>query len=388
MGTKIIFLGVSLLFVGSVFISPAFSGIPIPHPECDGAVYNSVFYKKGQHYTAIEGGVKYDCVACGSCTPKSSGSTPSLPSGRLSPSQQMAVGIVGGLFNSIFSNMFNDVFTPPDTSGQEELVRQQEEARKKQEELTKQALQAWQNAQKEMEEEKIRQESERKEAGQQILAQSHIGEDVKLEPSLFGTYQAKLEASSISVTSGYPAPKDPIDQARCAAYFSKLAKNAKDQEGAKFLSLQAEKVMHGASTDYPCQFEKMPKVPVPQETYAKNREVEAFINNYQTKLKEFAEIQTKVNDVRKQKLESEAKLKEAESKINELQTKSTTATKPEEKTQIDDLLAQAMAAKQEAENNLNTAKENEQKLLENAKQKADEIKAINDQISALKEGNK
>ena len=382
MGKKFIYIGVLLFFVGIVFINPAFSGM-----ECEGTQYNGVYYKKGgPHYYPIKNGVTYDCTPCGSCTPKSSGSTPFVPSGRLSPSQQMSIQMMQGIFQPLFDAMFEDTFSPPDISRQEELERQQKEERKKQEEIKRQALEAWQKAQKEMAAEIARQEAQRKEAGQQILAQSRIGEDVKLELSLFGTYKAKLEAGSIS--SGYPAPKSELDRARCAAYFSKLANNTEDQEGAKFLSLQAEKVMQGAPTDYPCQFDKMPEVPVPQESYAKNEEVEAFINTYQAKLKEFEEIQTKVNEVRKQKLEAETRLKEADTKINELQTKSTTISKPEEQAQLDDLLSQAMAVKQEAENDLNTAKENEQKLLDTAKQKADEIKAINNQIATLKQGNK
>lgn len=354
--------------------------------ECEGTQYNGVFYKKGgPHYYPIKNGVTYDCTPCGSCIPKSSGATPSVPfvpRGRLSPSQQMKLQMFQGIMQPLFDAIFQDTFSPPDTSRQEELARQQEEEKIKQQEMKKQALEAWQKAQKEMEAEKARQEAQRKEAGQQILAQSRISEDVKLEPSLFGTYKAKLEANSIS--SGYPAPKNDIDKARCAAYFSKLAKNTKDQEGAKFLSLQAEKVMRGAPTDYPCQFEKMAEVPVPKESYAKNEEVEAFINTYQEKLKEFEEIQTRVNDVRKQKLKAETRLKEVDAEINELQTQSSIISKPEEKAQLDNLISQAVAAKREAENDLNTAKENEQTLLDAAKQKADEIRSINDQISALK----
>ncbi len=321
------------------------------------------------------------------CRPISSGSspsiqTPSVPSGRLSSSQQMTLQMMQGLFQPLFNAIFQDIFSPPDTSRQQELARREEEARRQQEEMKRQALEAWQKAQKEMEAEMARQEAQRKEAGQQILAQSRIGEDVKLEPSLFGTYQAKLEASPISL-GGYPAPKNEIDRTRCAAYFSKLAKDTKDPEGAKYLSLQAEKVMQGAPTDYPCQLEKIPDVPMPQESYAKNEEVKALINTYQAKIRELEEIQTKVNESRKQIVNAETKLKEANEKIKELQTKSTTISKPEEKAQIDDLLSQAIAAKQEAENDLNTAKENEQKLLDTAKQKADEINAINEQISSF-----
>lgn len=316
----------------------------------------------------------------------SSGLTmPIVPRG-LSTEQQITLMMMQNIFQPLFNAMFQNLFSPPDTlKNQQELIRQQEEEKRRQEEMKRQALEAWQKILKEMEAEMARQEVQRKEAGRQILEQSRIGEDIKLEPSLFGTYQPKLEIGSISSIStfSYPAPESEIDKARCAAYFSKQARNTKDPEGARFLSLQAEKVMQGMPTDYPCQFEEMPETPSPQKSYGKNEEVKAFINTYQAKLKEFEEIQTKINEVRRQKLEAETRLKEADTKINELQTKSAAISKPEEKAQIDDLLSQAMAAKQEAENDLNRAKENEQKLLETAKQKADEIKSINDQISAL-----
>jgi len=354
------------------------------YPGCtfkDGYKSNEPPYlKKGVSGVIICSGVTYECTGCGSCTPISSSSSSPMPYGG-NIKQQLQMQIFQSLFQPVFDSIFQDIFSPPNTS------KQKEEARKKQEEMKRQAQEAWEKAQKEMEAEKARQEAERKEAGKQILAQSRIGEDVKLEPSLFGSYQAKLEANPIS-SGGYPAPKNEIDRARCAAYFSKQAKNTKDWEGAKFLSLQAEKVMQGAPTDYPCQFEKTPEVPMPKESYAKNEELKAFINTYQAKLKEFEEIQTKVDEARKQKLEAEARLKEADTKISELQAKSTTTSKPEEKAQLDELLSQAMALQQEAENNLNAAKENEQKLLDTAKQTADEIKSLNDQISSLKEGNK
>lgn len=313
----------------------------------------------------------------------SSGLTmPTVPRG-LSTEQQITLMMMQNIFQPLFNAMFQNLFSPPDTlKNQQELIRQQEEEKRKQEEMKRQAREAWQKILKEMDAEMARQEVQRKEAGRQILEQSRIGEDIKLEPSLFGTNQPKLEIGSISSFS-YPAPESEIDKARCAAYFSKQAKNTKDPEGARFLSLQAEKVMQGMPTDYPCQLEEMPETPSPQKSYAKNEEVKAFINTYQAKLKELEEIQTKINEVRRQKLEAETRLKEADTKINELQTKSAAISKPEEKAQIDDLISQAMAAKQEAENDLNRAKENEQKLLETAKQKADEIKSINDQISAL-----
>lgn len=374
---KKIYIGGLLFSAGIFFGNPAFAGM-----ECDGTHYNGVFYKRGQHYYPTRNGVLYDCIACGNCTPKRSGSAPFVSSGKLRPSQQMSIHMMQGMLQPLFEAMFQDTFSPPDAAGQEELARQQEEARKKQEEMKKKALDAWQKAQKEMEAEAARQEAQRREAGQQILAQNRIGEEIKLEPSLFGTYQAKLEARSIS--SGYPAPKRDGDKARCAAYFSKKAQSTKEIEGAQFFSRQAEKVMQGLPTDYPCQFEKTPEVPEPQESYAKNEEVEAFLHDYQTKLNDFEEIQTRVNEARKQKLEAEHRLKEADAKLEELRTQSAAVDTAEQKGQVDDLLSQAMAAKEEAENDLNTAKENERKLLDTARQKADEIKSINEQISALK----
>ncbi len=323
------------------------------------------------------------------CKPISIGSspsiqTPSVPSGRLSPSQQMTLLVMQSIFQPLFNAISQDIFSSLDTSRQQqELARREEETRRQQEEMKRQAFEAWQRAQRELEAERLRQEAQRREAGQQILAQSRISEELKLEPSFFGSTQVKLDTISISALSSYPAPSSVIDRARCAAYFSDLAKKTKDPEGAKFLSLQAEKVMQGAPTDYPCRLEKIPDVPMPQESYAKNEEVEAFINTYQAKILEFDDILTKVNETRKQIVSAENKLKEADVKIKELQTRSTSPSNQEEKAKLDDLLAQALALKEEAERELKTAKENEQKLLEMAKQKADEIKAINEQISSF-----
>ncbi len=297
------------------------------------------------------------------CEPISSGSSPEVPQHQQSQKERETI------------------------SQQQELARREEEARRQQEEMKRQAFEAWQRAQRELEAERLRQEAQRREAGQQILAQSRISEDLKLEPSLFGSTQVKLDTISISALSSYPAPSSVIDRARCAVYFSDLAKKTKDPEGAKFLSLQAEKVMQGAPTDYPCQLEKIPDVPMPQESYAKKEEIEALMNTYQAKILEFDEILSKVNEIRKQVLSAEDKFKEADVKIKELQTRSTTPSNQEEKAKLDDLLAQALALKEEAERELKRAKENEQKLLEMAKQKADEINAINEQISTLKQGN-
>ncbi len=62
------------------------------------------------------------------CRPRSSSSS-YASSGRLSPSQQIAVGMAGMLLNSLFTNMFNEMFNPPPAGNayQERLRKQQEE---------------------------------------------------------------------------------------------------------------------------------------------------------------------------------------------------------------------------------------------------------------------
>ena len=121
------------------------------------------------------------CVGCD--TPQS-GLSPSVPSGNLNSSQQMAIGIVGSLFNSIFSGMFDDSTSSPstDNSYQEQLRIQQEEQRKKEMQA---AIDAWRNAQEKAVQDALKEQQEKREQGALLIDKmggGMTGGGGKLEP--------------------------------------------------------------------------------------------------------------------------------------------------------------------------------------------------------------
>ncbi len=138
-------------FISQTTLSFA-GGIPIPSATCDGSQwFDGTFIPRGQVKEVYYGGVKYRCVGCGGCTPLSGSSsnsstyTPSYtPSSRLSPSQQLAIGVMGAFLSGFFSTLFS----PPDFSDDdyqkrreyEEQQRKLEEEKKKQEEMKKKLL--------------------------------------------------------------------------------------------------------------------------------------------------------------------------------------------------------------------------------------------------------
>ncbi len=145
------FLIIILIILANYYYS--FSGsIPTPTSKCEGTqMLDGTYIPAGQVREITYGGVKYRCVGCGNCTPISSHSqgssyhTPShSPSRGLSPSQQMAIGLMG----AFLSGFFGALFDPPDFSDDyeqrkkelEEQKRRQEEERKKEEEIKKQIL--------------------------------------------------------------------------------------------------------------------------------------------------------------------------------------------------------------------------------------------------------
>ncbi|GAB6182677.1 hypothetical protein [Thermodesulfovibrio hydrogeniphilus] len=147
---KILIYLLIFLFISQTSLSFA-GGIPTPSATCDGSQwYDGTFIPKGQVKEVYYGGVKYRCVGCGGCTPISGSSasttyTPSYtPSSKLSPSQQLAIGIMGAFLSGFFSTLFS----MPDFSDDEEQKRKEyeqqqrkiEEEKKKQEEMKKKLL--------------------------------------------------------------------------------------------------------------------------------------------------------------------------------------------------------------------------------------------------------
>jgi len=118
--------------------------------SCEGSqMPDGTYIPKGQVKEVTYGGVRYRCVGCGGCTPISSGSstyTPSYaPSSRLTPSQQMTIGIMGAFLSGFFGTLFSGMFDMDDDSAQKQAQYEAEqkriaEERRKEEERKKQLL--------------------------------------------------------------------------------------------------------------------------------------------------------------------------------------------------------------------------------------------------------
>ncbi len=314
--------------------------------------------------------------------------TPSVPSGSLGPSQQMAIGIVGSLFSSIFSGMLDDSTPSPSTDNtyREQLKIQQEEQRKKEMQA---AIDAWRNAQEKAAQDALKEQQKKREQGALLIGKMDggiTGGGGKLEPMWIAQ---KPELKPIQL-GGYDTSKlKPMERLLCTSYFSTRALEETrkgNREGARFFSEQSDKVMTGAKADVECKFPKIPDVPMPKAQATQqmdSKKFTALMKDFNVKLKELQNIETELNKVRQEKQTAEENLKKIDEKITEISNQVQSAQKPEEKAQADDLLQQALAARSDAENQVNSAKQSEQELLNKTK---DMARDIDSQLKSIQKG--
>jgi len=314
------------------------------------------------------------------CRPKSSSkSNYSAPSGGVSLKQQLAIGIAGALLNNLFSNIFNEMFNPPapspDNAYQEQLRIQQEEKRKQEMQA---ALDAWRDAQAEVARVALREQKNREERGKSLVGNmpgSITGGGGKLEPMWI---TQKPELQPIQLGGHKTSDLTPGNRLICASYFSTRAieeTRKGNYEGARFFSEQADKVMVKAETDVECKFPYNID-PTPKKTKGMDpKKFTALMEGFNAKIKELQNIEVDLNKVRQEKKTAEENLKKIDEKITEINNQAQSAQNPEEKAQIDELLQQANALKSEAEDRVNTATQNEQKLFDKTKDMAKDMGA-------------
>ncbi len=354
------------------------------------------FLKSGQTGYVICSGVKYECTGCGSCTPVSSSSSPTR---GLGTSQQMQLQMFQSFMQPFFDAFGASIrqsmldLIMPSSPAQDTLRQQQEEMKRKQEEeARRQAYEQWMNELKKAELERLAEEQRKKEEGEKILAMARIGgEGLQYEP-IGGILQpfswdrpdAKL---SPEPATQYPAPKSAIEQMMCAAYFSELANDAVkigDMEGAHFYGDQMSNVMQGAPTAIKCSPPKnlISNVDLnkAKELNRKYAEMSKLYQEFMPKIEKLSDVEVKLNEVKMKKENAEQKIKELNKQIEEIKARSKPTDSPEKKAKDDDLLAQALALKSEAEKQYNEAVQSEEKLLKEKEQIEDELNSIKNKI--------
>jgi len=286
-----------------------------------------------------------------------------------SPKQQIQQMIFQSLFDSLLAS-------PPDTSVQDEKNRQNAIKQQQVAEQAKQAaIQRWLDLQNEEAMKKQMEDEARIKQGEKVLSQMQtVGGGGKLEPFSFGN--PKLDLKPLSQKT-YPAPSTAWEQALCAAYFSNMAKQSTKDVDARFYADQAQSVMFGGSTYVEC---KIPKVS--NEKLAKRmKEVRKVYDEMNVKMKDLQDIEYKISES-KEKIEKAAlKKEEATAKLNELQNRAATA-KPEEKAEIDELTRLAQEQSQDAEQEINQAKQSEEDALNKKGQLEKELENMNSQAQA------
>jgi len=318
----------------------------------------------------------------------------------LSSSQQMAVGIFGAMLQSVFSGMFDDLIAPPRSSSNDALIRQQqEEQQRKEQEAKIAAYNKWIMMQAEAEQKRLAEEAEKKKKGEEILAKASIGGGGELRmESIGGGNLAPLNwdtprLPSTSALSGqYDTSKlSEMERLLCAASFSKMGESAAksgDLEGARFYGDQIDNVIQGLPTSIECKPPKDLASTIDMKKAGElNRKLIEQARLYQQampKIEKLHGLETKLEEVKKKKEDAGQKIKELDKQIEEIKARKENANTPEKKAQEDDLLAQAMALKADAEKQQQEAVESEEKLTKEKQSIEEELNKMKEKIEGGK----
>lgn len=346
--------------------------------------------KKGEVAYVVVRGVRYRCVGCEGCTPVASGGQAS----SLSVSQQVAMGLVETMINSVFAGMFDNLFGSPRSAQQEALIRQQQELQwQREQEEKKAAYNQWLFMQQQAEQKRLEEARKNKQIGEEILAKVSLSGEVKKD-SLGGGNLAPInwDAPRVQNTSVPPGQYDTskmseIERLLCASFFSRMAENAAsrgDIEAAIFYGAQMDNVMQGLPIAAECQLPKdlagMTADPDKlQEMNQKYARMAVLYQEVMPRVEKLRDIEFKLNDVIKSKEEKQQKIKELDLEIEEILARLNTADTPQKKAEGENLLAQALALKADADQQYQEVIKTEEQLLkekENIEQDLNKIKEL------------
>lgn len=337
-----------------------------------------------------------------SCVPAGGWST-TAPAGGFSSSEQFAAQA----FSSLLGSLMQEVMAPPpqvDTSYQQQLLKQQQEAEAakiKQKELERQhQLQQWREFQNEEASARARERAEKEKRSRELLAKMQtLGSDEPLRmESIAG---GKLEAFK----GGRPEAEDLELQALgrgrydtstlsewqrllCAAYFSSEALTAiknGDEETARYLNEQAEKVSSGQMIELECKFPALPQPPEPEKADSRMAGYVDLLSKVQKDVKTLQDIEIKIRQTEVKKKQAESKKAKAEKMIAESRALNT--AKPQDKAKAESLKDQAQRLLQEAQNELEQANKTREELLDEQAKIQDELKQMQEEIESKDEVN-
>ncbi len=397
------FLAGSVLVVALGHRAPAQQAVADCRASLQAYVYDRSLNARweGDTVVMVRGGVEYVCKCYAKNQPpdcrkrgsSGAGGMGGVDMSRFSPGQQIALMATQSLLQGLFAGIFSSPAKPAGPSP-EEILRQQQELLRKQEEERQQALEDW-NAFQRAETKRI--EAERAAAravGEALLGQmgSSAGQGLGFESVggqglEFQSWVAEKPEAKPAAAGKHPAPKSAAEQARCAAAFSdealRLQKAGKHEE-AEFMSLQAQKAMSGEPTDVPCPGGASSQAAGSPKAGAKEPavDVNAVLEQYNARIQDLFVLSQKLADVRKQKIDAQLDLRQAEARLAETRAKAATVTAPEEKKDVDDLLGELQALKADAENRQKIAEENENACLADAKKAEDAVKELDAKLKS------
>jgi hypothetical protein len=293
------------------------------------------------------------------------------------------------MMGSLFSSMLAGMLAPqPDTTHQQQQILQQKIAAKKKKEAEKKAaIEQWKNLQKQGEANKVEEEEKKKKRGKGLLAKMGNLDDGGLKPFKWDT--PKLEAKPIGTgaydTSGYTSWQRLL----CAAYFSGKAFEASrggDAEGAVFMNTQADRVTAGEMTDVECQLPGLQQLGDVQRRNLKvNTRLTKMVKLMPTireKVRHLQEIEIKFSEAKRERSDAKEKFETAKVKVEEAKVQAKSAQTPEEKTEADDLLQQALALQDEAEAQVDKAKQKEEEYSKIKDKDFGELKDLREKIES------
>jgi len=153
---------------------------------------------------------------------------------------------------------------------------------------------------------------------------------------------------------------------------------------AAFLNAQSNKVTDGEMTDVECRLPALQSLAdIQRQNFKENTRLAKMVKlvpTIQEKVKHLQQIEMKLYEAKKGKKEAKIKLAEVAEKVEEAKVQAESAQTPEEKTEADDLLKQALALQEEASAQLEETKQAEAEYTKLKGESLDELDNLREKL--------